>query len=121
VTQNSRVAYIYAEQRQSRQHFGSSLEFASGSGAVKRTFTVELKADRWGAARGGRTPLDPLWSTEVTLKSALPLPYGITIGPYFRLLTVKAFGAPGKYTSDRYGFTITLPVFAKSGQGAFLY
>lgn len=71
--------------------------------------------------RSGYTPLDPLWSTEVNLKSAFPLPGGVGIGLYLRHYSVKAFGSPGTFTSNRYGFMLTVPFLVKGGHGTFLY
>jgi hypothetical protein len=115
------IAYTYRTIRQSREQLTTSLEFTAGSGAHKITLTAAVKAYRWAATRGGYLPLDPLWSTESTFSSTVPLWYGLSVGPYARYLIVKAYGSPGTYESSKYGFTMTLPVFGKAGHGSFLY
>ena len=117
----SNIRYVYAAQRQNRNQLATSLEFAKGEGAAKRSFTLDFKGNRWSASRDGYTPLDPLWTAEITLKSGFPIGKGISIGPYFRYLLVKAYGSPGVFESRRYGFMVTLPALAKAGSSTFLY
>jgi hypothetical protein len=95
------IRYLYAQQRQARQQLATSIEFAYGEGAAKRTFTVDLKANRWGAGANGYTPLDPLWTSEINLKAGVPVGAGIIVGPYFRYYFVKAFAHPA--ASSRVG------------------
>lgn len=115
------IRYLYREERQGRHQFSTSFELAWGGAESKRTVTLSLKGNRWGAAPGGYTPLDPLWTTEMNLTSAFPIFRGIAVGPYLRYYFVKAFGSPGTFESNRYGFTLTLPVFGKAGHGRLLY
>jgi hypothetical protein len=115
------VRYQYTTQRQSRQQLVTSLVFAFGPDNKKETFTLDIKANHWGEAPGGYTPLDPVRTAEFTFKSSFPIGAGIAFGPYFRYLTVNAFGSDGNFISRRYGFTLTIPLTGKTGHGRFFF
>jgi len=115
------VRYQYATQRQSRQQLVTSLVYTFGPDNKKESFTLDIKANHWGAARDGYTPLDPVRTAEFTFKSSFPIGAGITFGPYFRYLTVNAFKSDGNFISRRYGFTLTIPLTGKTGNGRFFF
>jgi hypothetical protein len=115
------VRYQYATQRQSRQQLVTSLVFAFGPDNKKENFTLDIKANHWGEAPGGYTPLDPVRTAEFTFKSSFPIGAGIAFGPYFRYLTVNAFRSDGNFISRLYGFTLTLPLTSKTGHGRFFF
>jgi hypothetical protein len=115
------VRYRYVTQRQSRQQIATSVEFARGADPRKMTLTVDIKATRWGTAPGGFTALDPVRTAEFVVKSSFPLGAGISFGPYYRYLTVNAYGSDGNFISKRYGFTLTVPLTAKTGHGRFFF
>jgi len=115
------VRYRYVTQRQSRRQLVTSFVFAFGPDNKKETFALDVKANQWGEEPGGYTPLDPVRTAEFTLKSSFPIGAGIAFGPYFRYLTVNAFGSDGNFTSWRYGFTLTIPLTGKTGHGRFFF
>ena len=115
------VRYQYATQRQSRRQFLTSLVLAFGPDNKKETFTLDIKATQWAEAPGGYTPLDPVRTAEFTFKSAFPVGAGIAFGPYFRYLTVNAFGSDGNFKSWRYGFMLNVPLTGKAGHGRFFF
>jgi hypothetical protein len=99
----------------------TSLVLAVGPESKKETFTLDVKANHWGGAPDGFTPLDPVRTAEFTFKSSFPIGAGISFGPYFRYLIVNAYGSDGDFISKRYGFTLTVPLTLKSGLGKFFF
>jgi len=114
------VRYQYATQRQSRRQFLTTLAFSMGSESRKETISLDIKANQWGQGPNSM-PLDPLRSAEFILKSAFPIGAGITIGPYYRYLTVSAYKSESNFISRKYGFTLTIPFTVKRGHGRFFF
>jgi hypothetical protein len=115
------VRYHYATQRQSRRQFLTTLTFSVGPENRKETISLDIKANRWGRGPNGFMPLDPRHSAEFILKYSFPIGAGITIGPYYRYLTVTAEKSESNFISRKYGFTLTIPLTAKGGHGRFFF
>jgi hypothetical protein len=115
------VRYQYATQAQSRRQFLTTLSFSIGPDNKKETFSVDVKANQWGRGPNGFMPLDPEHTLELNFKTAFPIGAGITIGPYYRYLTVTAHNSDTNFISRRYGFTLNIPLTAKRGHGRFFF
>jgi hypothetical protein len=116
----SRIDFTYVNRRENRQQLLTTLEL-SRSPSSKNKLTVDFAGKLWMLKHSESTLLEPLWSTEFNIKYTMQLPYGISAGPYLRYYRVKAFGEPGAFSSERYGFTVSIPVYSKLGISRFLY